>query len=118
MSRTMTEVVDQATNSAPAPPAEEEEGEEFVVEKIINHRYTKKGKLEYYLKWKGFTDLDNTWEPAENLNCPDLVEIYEAEKEAKKTKKTSSSTKTTKVKVSGGDEKNKGKKRKTQEEMK
>jgi len=74
---------------------EEEEEAEFVVEKILTHRFNKKGKKEYYLKWKGFPEEENTWEPAENLNCTDLVEAYEAnnknqddEKPAKKTKNT------------------------------
>lgn len=71
---------EKPTNSSSVVEEEEGEEEEYVVEKIIDHRYTKKGKLEYFLKWKGFTDADNTWEPAENLNCPELVEAYEAEK--------------------------------------
>jgi len=66
--------------------AEEEQEEEYVVEKILKHRVNKKGKKEYYLKWKGFTEAYNTWEPAENLNCEDLVEKYEASKKDKKTK--------------------------------
>jgi len=76
-----------------APEDEDEtEEEEYVVEQILSHRVTRKGKLEYYLKWKGFSDADNTWEPAENLNCKDLVEAYEAQR-AKKEKKTSSKSK-------------------------
>ena len=87
---------DTPTNAGPttAPEEDGEEEEEFVVEQILNHRVTKKGKLEYYLKWKGFSNADNTWEPAENLNCKDLVDAYEAlrvkdKKEKKKPEKKS-----------------------------
>ncbi|KAL1976190.1 hypothetical protein VTN31DRAFT_2472 [Thermomyces dupontii] len=39
----------------------------FVVEKILEHEYRKDGTLLLHVKWKGYDDSENTWEPESNL---------------------------------------------------
>lgn len=56
--------------------------EEYTVEQIINVR-TKNGKLEYYLKWLDYPDSQNTWEPADNLNCQRLLAAFKRKNPAK-----------------------------------
>lgn len=49
---------------------------EFRVERILDKRI-RKGKVEYYLKWQGFPDSENSWEPIRNLRCPEIIEDFE-----------------------------------------
>lgn len=49
--------------------------EEYVVEKILDHRWIMNGTKQFYLKWKGYPESCNTWEPAENLHCRNLIEV-------------------------------------------
>ena len=47
---------------------------EFQVEKIIAYRSRDK---KYLIKWQGFPDSENTWEPEENLeNCKSLLKKF------------------------------------------
>src|SRR6266478_4390040 len=60
------------------PPPDLIEGEEeYEVERIIAHQVFGRSKcLQYLIKWKGYPESDNSWEPADQVHAPDLVKHY------------------------------------------
>ena len=60
------------------PPPDLVDGEEeFEVEAIVNHRHHGRNRqLQYLIKWKGYPDADNSWEPAEQIFAPELITRY------------------------------------------
>lgn len=71
----------KAKNSASVSDNEDE----YTVERIIKKRTSKAGKIEYYLKWKGWPESDNTWEPVEHLACEALLLEFEKNQQEKPT---------------------------------
>ena len=60
------------------PPPDLVQGEEeFEVESIKSHRHFGRArKLQYLVKWKGYPEADNSWEPAEHMFAPELIRQY------------------------------------------
>lgn len=62
---------------------QKQEPEEFIIEKILDFTF-ETGKVKFYIKWKGWNDSENTWEPIENLdNCPEILREFLIDKELK-----------------------------------
>ena len=56
----------------------------YEIEKIINHRDTSNGR-EYLIKWKNYSDEDNSWEPESNLDDFEIVHRYQKQIESSLT---------------------------------
>ena len=65
--------------TTPPEPVEVKGQPEYKVEEVLDSRL-KKGKLEYLVKWSGYTDEYNTWEPVFNLeNSKEAIEDFHKE---------------------------------------
>src|SRR5216683_694645 len=64
-------------NYARPPPDLVGGGEQYEVEAICSHQRQGRGKqLQYLVKWSGYPESDNTWEPAGHLQTPVLLKEY------------------------------------------
>jgi hypothetical protein len=65
----------------PEPPPDLVEGEEeYEVEQVLDSRRHGCGKnLQYLLKWRGYSQAHDSWEPAEQVHAPELVDRFHRE---------------------------------------
>ncbi|KAF0531102.1 chromatin organization modifier domain-containing protein [Gigaspora margarita] len=52
------------------------EDDEYVVEKIADHRFNNDGELEYFIKWDGWEEKDNSWELSTHVFAEKLINEY------------------------------------------
>ncbi|QCE16937.1 chromobox protein 8 [Vigna unguiculata] len=70
----------------PNPNLNLEDG--FYEIETIRRRRVRKGELQYLIKWRGWPETANTWEPLENLqSVPDLLHAFEEDSFRKRKRK-------------------------------
>jgi Chromo (CHRromatin Organisation MOdifier) domain len=72
-----TETPSHGPNFTRPPPDLIDGEEEYEVEQIRSHRtWGRSRTLQYLIKWKGYPESDNTWENADQIHAPELIELY------------------------------------------
>lgn len=56
------------------------------MEAVLDEK-TVKGLRHYLIRWKGYTEESDTWEPESTLDCKELIKAYKAKKNKKSDKK-------------------------------
>ena len=71
------ETFTHSPNYSHPPPDLINNKEQYKVEQIRNHQYHRRSRmLQYLIKWWGYPESDNTWEPADQVYTPDLLWEY------------------------------------------
>ena len=60
----------------------------FHIHKILEERTGNDGKPEFLIRWRGFKNDQNTWEPISNIMDKDLISKFRATRSNKKAKKS------------------------------
>ncbi|XP_022863603.1 chromo domain protein LHP1-like isoform X1 [Olea europaea var. sylvestris] len=56
----------------------------YLIEAVRSKRI-RKGKVHYLVKWRGWSEAENTWEPLDNLlQCSDIIDAFEESLKAEK----------------------------------
>src|SRR5579863_6416939 len=58
------------------PPSDLVDGQpEWEVEKILQE-WMQRGKKQYLIRWKGYSEVHDSWEPEAYLNAPELLQAF------------------------------------------
>lgn len=82
----------EAEDGEAADASANDDDDEYFVESIINHQ-TEKGKLQYWVKWVGYPDSDNSWVDDADLPLGDMKKKYDKEFKVEKPKRKSGASK-------------------------
>nr|XP_043619384.1 chromo domain protein LHP1-like isoform X2 [Erigeron canadensis] len=53
----------------------------------VRKKRSRKGQVQYLIKWRGWPETSNTWEPVENLiSCSDIIDAFEERMKSTKQK--------------------------------
>ncbi|XP_060535025.1 heterochromatin protein 1-like [Cylas formicarius] len=81
-STTETKEEGSRDNAEADPLADSDNDAEYEVEAILSDK-TLKGVHHYLIRWKGYTEESDTWEPEDTLDCADLIKEYKNKKNDK-----------------------------------
>ncbi|KAJ1573828.1 hypothetical protein NDA15_004704 [Ustilago hordei] len=81
----------------PTIPSLPDEDLDFEVEALIDKR-SHNGTMEYKVLWRGYSEEAASWEPVENLNCPDLIQEAKHSHEEDQAQGAGTATRRTKLK--------------------
>jgi Chromo (CHRromatin Organisation MOdifier) domain len=71
------ETEEHGPNFAEPPPELIEEQEEYEVEQILASRlYGRWKKLQYLIRWKGYSHAHDSWASVDDVHAPDLVQAF------------------------------------------
>jgi Chromo (CHRromatin Organisation MOdifier) domain len=71
------ETEEHRPNFAKPPPELIEEQEEYKVEQVLTSRlYGHWKKLQYLIRWKGYSHAHDSWASADDIHAPDLVQAF------------------------------------------
>jgi Chromo (CHRromatin Organisation MOdifier) domain len=71
------EMEEHGPNFAEPPPELIEEQEEYEVEQVLASRlYGRWKKLQYLIRWKGYSHAHDSWVSADDVHAPDLVQAF------------------------------------------
>jgi len=84
-----SETKEYGENYSQLPPDLVGNTEQYEVEAICSHRRQGRGRqLQYLVKWLGYPESDNTWEPAGHLQTPLLLKEYHRQVPVKSIRST------------------------------